>query len=308
MIAIAAVFVLGTGGIGLQPPPFSDQSVAIAPPGLWNLNRWISLILSGAVNVLIMLLMLEINSTFNVLRAMTRLQIGLYALMQAATPGIVLGLNSGTILALVVLAGIYLMFSCYDEPDRVRRVFLTFLMLSLGATFQIAFIIFVPVFWLITMQMRIFTLRTFLASLLGMLTVWIILLGFELVLPADFRWPEVDILFRGLDVSHVVYTLIVVALTVALLLGSTMLNVMKTIAYNARSRAFNGALTLVALVAVAAAAVNFGDLSVYIPLINVCAAYQITHYLVNHRFDRQYAVVMSVAAVYIVLYLWRITI
>ena len=91
-----------------------------------------------------------------------------------------------------------------------------------------------------------------------------------------------------------------------MLVASVGLNVLKTIAYNARARSYNGALTLIALVTILAMLFDYNNLVAYLPLLNVCAAYQLTHYFVRHRFDRQYAAVLSVCAVYIMLYLWRV--
>lgn len=80
-----------------------------------------------------------------------------------------------------------------------------------------------------------------------------------------------------------------------------------SIAYNAQARAYNGALTLVAFITIAAMAFNYNNLLAYLPLLNMCASYQITHYFVNHRYERQYAAVLGVCGAYVLLYLWRIT-
>ena len=47
-------------------------------------------------------------------------------------------------------------------------------------------------------------------------------------------------------------------------------------------------------------------MAAYLPLLNLCAAYQITHYFVNHRYDRQYIAVLAVAGIYVALAIWRL--
>lgn len=308
MVAVAALYLAVTGGIDTAIPPQTETGVALPSPSSWPLPAWAGTGINIGLNLLIMLMMYNVNKAYNVLRAVTKLHIGLFAVMQAAIPASVLTLNSGTLLALSVICGIYLMFSCYDNPWRTRRVFLTFLLLSLGAAVQYCFVVFIPVFWLMCAQMRIPAPRTYIASVLGLLTVWILLPGFGVVTAADFRLPSPAAIFSAMNPGSAVYLLIVAGYTAFLLVTSTALNVMKTIAYNARARAYNGALTVVAVTTVAAMILNYNNIMAYLPLLNMCAAYQLTHYFVNHRFDRQYAAVLSVATVYIILYLWRIAI
>lgn len=307
MIAVAALYVLATGGLSNILPPQGDQGICLPSAASWPMPRWVGAVVNIALNALIMVMMVVVNKAYNVLRAVTKLQIGLFAIMQAAVPRDLVTLNSGTLVALAVIVCIFLMFSCYGNSWRVRRVFLAFLILSLGAATQYCFVVFIPVFWVMCAQMRIFNLRTFLASILGLMTVWIILLGFGIVGIDDIHMPAITSVFQTLNLNSALYLLLVTAFTAFLLLTSTMLNVFKTIAYNAQARAYNGALTLVAFVTIVAMALNYNNLLAYLPLLNMCAAYQITHYFVNHRYDRQYAAVLGVCGVYILLYLWRIT-
>lgn len=308
MAAIAALYVFGTAGMVGFLPPLGDQGLCLPSPDLWALPAWAGLGMNVVLNVMIMAMMLIVNKTYNVLRAVTWLPVGLFAIMQAAVPHEIVSLNAGTLLALAVIACIYLMFSCYDDPWRVRRVFLAFLLLSLGATCQYCFVAFIPVFWLMCAQMRIANVRTYLASILGILTPWVILLGFGIIGIDDIHLPDITSVFMAMNLKSALYLLIVAGLTAFMLMTSTILNVWKTIAYNARARAFNGSLTVTAVITIVAMALNYNNLLAYLPLLNMCAAYQLTHYFVTHRFDRQYAVIMAVCAVYIILFLWRITI
>ncbi len=307
MIAVAAVYVALSGRLNNIISSPGDSGFAFEPATDWAIPAWCSLSVNAALNLLIMLVMVMVNRAFNVLRAMSWLNIGLFAIMQGAVPRELIHLNSGTLVCLGVIVCIYLLFSCYDDPGRVRTVFLAFLLLSLGCSTQYCFVLYIPVFWIVCLQMRIFSLRTFIASLLGILTVWVILFGFGIITPAGFHLPDIVGIFDVLDIRSVVYLITVSAITAFLLVLSLSLNVMKTIAYNARSRAFNGALTVVPLVTIAAMIFDFNNLLSYLPLLNMCAAYQLTHYFVNHRYERQYIAVLAIAGIYIALYLWRLS-
>lgn len=307
MLAVAALYVLLSGGLNNILPSAGDRGIGLPSAGRWGLHPAWSLGLNIAANLLVMALMIIINKAYNVLRAMTWLEVGLFGIMQAAVPRELISLNSGSLVCLAVALCIFLMFSCYSAPSRVRTIFLTFLILSLGTATQYCFALYIVVFWLMIAQMRIFSGRTFTASFLGIVTVWIILFGFGLITPADLHLPRITGIFEAISLRSAIYLLAVAGIAAFLLLVTLALNVFKAIAYNARARAYNGALTLLALVTVAAMAVDFDNLLAYLPLLNFCAAYQITHYFVNHRYDRQYITILAIVGVYIALYLWRLS-
>lgn len=306
MIAMAALYLLLASGFDEGFPPQGEQGFCLPPPALWPLARWIDVTGGILLNIVMLGMMAAFNKTFNVLRSNTRLQLGLFAVMAAAVPRVVVNVNSGIILAIAVNLSIYILFSCYDNPWGVRGVFLAFLILSLGATMQYSFLVYIPVMWLVVAQMRIFNLRTVLASLFGMVTPWIILLGFGIVSPADIHTPRVTGIFNSFEEDSTLYFMAITAFTSFLLVVAIALNLSRTIAYNARARAFNGALTVTAIVTIIAIIINYNNLLTYLPLLNVCAAYQITHWFVNHRFSRQFIAVLAVYVSYIVFYAWRI--
>lgn len=266
-----------------------------------------AIVVNGVLLLGTMGLMVLINRQFNILRAVSYLDVGLFALMQAAVP-IALGtVNDGLIIAPVLLVCMHRMFASYGNSDDVRGVFLSFFLLSIGAMVNYAFALFIPAMWLMLAQMRIFTLRAFLASAMGLLTPWILLFGFGAVTPHTLFLPHIRSIFSVSQwLERPMLITAAVGFTALLLIGSVMLNVLKTIAYNARARAFNGALNLVSAFTILAMIVDFGNLGAYIPLLNVCAAYQLTHYFVNYRYERQYIAVLTIAAIYIFSFLWQI--
>lgn len=307
MLAVAALYVALSGGLNNILPSSGEQGIGLPSASQWALPRWWSLGLNVGLNVLIMAMMVILNKAFNVLRSMTWLEVGLFGIMQAAVPRELTAVNSGTLVCAVVVVCTFLLFGCYSAPERVRTVFLAFMLLSLGAATQYCFAFYIPVFWIVCMQMRIFLLRVFLASVLGILTVWVILFGTGIVAPGALHMPRISSIFTALDLHSALYLLTVTAVTAFLLVSSIAMNVLKTIAYNARARSYNGALTVIAALTVVAMALDFDNLLSYLPMLNVCAAYQITHYFVNHRYDRQYIGILAVAGVYIALYLWRLS-
>ncbi len=304
MVVIASLYVVVVTALGLY---IGDDAMS---PGLLAellkpMPMWVGVTANIIFNLGIMALMVLTNRAFNVLRALSWLHVGLFAVMQAAEPFSLLHFGSGSIVAAIIMVCTMLMFSTYSDPTQVRKVFLTFLLLSLGTAIQYGFIFYIPVFLLMCAQMRIMSPRAISAALLGIATVWIILLGFGIISINDIHMPQITDVFTAMESRSVLYTLGVIGITVLLLILSVTANVLKTIAYNAKARAFNGAMLVTALATLVALIIDFDNMAGYLPLLNVCAAYQITHYFVNHRYERQYIGVIGVIAIYIALYIWR---
>lgn len=289
---------------------FSGQKgLALPSPDTWfgtspTAGMWVNV----AFNIGIMAMMLLINRTYNVLRSMTALHIGLFAIMQMATPSLLLHFNSGTLLALVVTVGQWLLFRTYSAPDSQRDVFMLFFILSAGLAAQYSFAAYILVFYAGCAQMRILRPRTIIASLLGLITVWWLLFGFGIVDPGRLHLPHFKSIFAEIDFENAALLLITLAFTAFLVIASIVANVFKTIAYNARSRAYSGAMALTSLVTIVAMAIDYTDIISYVPMLNCCAAFQVAHFFTIHRRDNAYIGILSIVTIYILLYLWRLTI
>ena len=305
MVLAAALAMLVAHVLGDEVA--APEAARAAPAFAGQLTGTAAIIINVVLMLGLMTLMVLLNRRHNILRAVTYLDVGLVALMQAAVPVALDGLNGGLLVAPVILLCMHRMFEAYADGHDMRGVFLSFLLLSAGASVEYAFVLFIPALWLMLAQMRIFTVRAVLASVMGIVTPWILLFGFGIVSPDDMVLPHIRSIFSVSQwLERPVLITAAAGFTAMLLIGSVMLNVLKTIAYNARARAFNGALNLISAFAILAMVVDFGNLGAYLPLLNVCAAYQLTHYFVNYRYERQYLAVLAIAAIYILSFLWQI--
>ncbi len=301
---IASVFYAVSAGAVRQ---ICDDKVMIFP----SVSQWISspvtsMWVNFAVMLAIIALMIYINKAYNIPRTITLIYASFFAVLQTATPQISAQLCSGSVMALVVIVSMTLMFSVFGDPASRRRVFLVFFMLSSAATVQYAFILYIPVFLLACGQMRVFTLRTSLAALLGIATPWWILLGFGIITPADIRIPHftgVTEVINSLDTILLVST---IAFTVILTLTAYALSVLKLITYNARTRACNGLLTLITFVTVVAMAADFTNFITYLTLLNCCSAFFLGHLFVIRNSPRAWVAIISITVIYYAIYIWTI--
>lgn len=290
---------------------FSGHTVALTGDtglGLPSANEWfahspaLSFVLALLANGITVVVMLLLNKIFNVFRSMTSLFIAFFAMMQLATPDLMTQFCTGNMLAVVVPVCMLLLFSCYRQPEATRPVYLIALLLSAFTTTQYCYALYLLPFLIGCGQMGIFHRRTILAALMGIATPWIIIISFGIIDIDSLQWPRFTSIFSEIDLDETLLLAITIGVTVFLTLLSYILTVLKTIAYNARARAVNGCFTVVMLTTFLGLCLDYRNIVSYIPMLNYCAAMEVTHYFSTHRADKSYILILSTIAVYAALF------
>lgn len=296
--AVAALCATGYFLSGRSEALDTLTSTVLPSANLWLPTVWADFLAGMAGAAVTVLIMLLLNKIYNIFRAMTSLYMALFAFMMLATPDLLTQFYTGTLLAIVVPACMLLTFSCYREPMRTRHVFLVFLLLSAGAATQYCFIFYVPAFLIGLWQMRIFNLRSLLAAALGLITPWWLMAGIGIIDFETLRLPAFASIFSEIDTEETLMLLVAIALTTFLMLLCYIMNLRKTIAYNARARAVGGLFLLVWLTTVIAMCADYRNIISYVPLLNYCSAMEITHYFSTHRADKSFIAILLILAAY----------
>lgn len=264
-----------------------------------------ALLLTAAV----MLAMLFINKAYNLLRTSSMLYLGVFAMMECASPIISTRVSSGLLVALSVLCAMGLMYSVYQRPvEGTKRVFLAFVLLSAGCMMQYAFIAYLPIFIAGCAQMRCFTFRTLLAAFVGILTPWWIAWGFGWISLSELAFPAGLSVFSQLDTADTAQLAVVIAVSVITGFVFTLTNMVKIYSYNARSRSFTGLLVTVTGATLLLTMVDFANITAYLPLLNCCIAYQASLSFRINADNRGYIPICILLAVYFILFVWSILI
>ena len=283
-----------------------DRGIALPSANCWIASPYLSLWTGLAMCVAMIALLIFINRNYNLLRDLSMLPIVFFAFMMAATPELPAQFYTGTLLGVVVAVCIALMFGCYGRPDRRRRVFMVFFLLSAGVATQYAFVVYIPVMLMCCGQMRVLSARTVIAALLGVITPWWLLLGLGIVSPQQLHWPQLASVFSAFDMADSLQ-LAATALVTAIVFTTTfVLDFFRTMAYNARSRSYNGTIVLTGFITILAMAVDFTNMASYMAVLNMCAALQCAQFFIIHRTERSWLGIGGVLAVYVALYAWKI--
>lgn len=298
--ACMAIFFLLRG----FPWPVEGYGLVDNWNGVWCANPYIGLGIEAGVIALIMILMAYLNKAYNLLRQMSMLHCSLFIIMEAATPPLLLTLSSGAVLCLTVLFCTAILFfdHLHATPD-TRRIFLVFFLLSAGVSVQYAFLVYIPVFFIACIQLKLFSLKVLSAILMGIISPWIIMMGFGIVRPADLQMPVFLLEMPQWTHPDTMLFLATVALTVVLAILAWLQNLIKIISYNAQSRAMQNVVTTITIATIVAIVLDFRNIYAYLTLLNCVTAIQLTHMFVAiHNFSKSYLAISILMLAYIALY------
>lgn len=279
--------------------------------GMWlpSVNDWIptgaaSLTVNLSLNALIAVMLILLNKWFNILRSVSNLFAGMFFIMQMSQPGLAGQFYGGTLLCVLILFSTIVLYCTFNRPFPLQPVYLIFMLLSVGAMTQYAYMFYLPVFLIGCGQMRIFNIKTVLAAGMGMITpVWI-MWGLGLVSLEHFEMPHFVNIFTALDSHEALHMLVSVGFTLMLMLVLSTLNMLKVYNYNSKMRAYNGFIAILSVATAILVFVDYTNLAVYVPLLNCCAAFQIGHFFSIQNARRSYIAILAIIAVYCGLYAW----
>jgi hypothetical protein len=282
-----------------------DRGAALLSPNLWfsdlDSAMWVNLAML-AVSGMLLTLMVKV---FNLLRAVTTLATSMFFIMTLATPDLLVQFSNGTLACLVILACLFLLFSTYSDERRLTNIFLIFTVLSAMSMAQYSYMVYIPVFIIGCIQMRIFSLKTVLAIFMGLVTPWWIGYGCGLLNLENLHAPEIINGFTTFDLDDTLHLVTAAVVTLVVVVGAWMLNLMKMLSYNAHRRAASGALSVLSLVTILAIALDFTNASSYTPMLYMCASLQVSHLMAGPATRSGYIPILTLTLIYVSLYMWR---
>lgn len=165
----------------IQSVGYPVYGEVMAPP-LWNV---ICQFLPGkaftySIGMLLMiggaLLLHRANYILVLIREKTLLPFLFYVLFISTNPDF-LPLKSTSLGVFCLILAIYQLFTSYHDPDAKSKAFNAALLIGIGSLLWIHILWFIPLFWIGMYNFRTLNIRTFLASLLGVGTVYWFLFG-----------------------------------------------------------------------------------------------------------------------------------
>ncbi|MBP3535508.1 MAG: hypothetical protein J6J53_05785 [Muribaculaceae bacterium] len=250
---------------------------------LWSLTAAFSY-QAAAISVLTVALITREIKARTLYRGPNFTIIGLFIMLQAAVGATF----TGCLIALTGAIALTGIISCFARPDKTRLLFLIYMVLGLGAMVCRSFAILAPVMLAPLILIRAFSPQGLMAAILGFITPAIILCGFGV-----YDAMSLQAIYTSPFTGHIGLTTIAAVSAAAL---SVIATFFRSYGYPAKMRAGNLAILGLTLMAAAAPLANAADAGDYLPLVNLCTAYNIAHFSAYKKFGWIAAVVVYVAA------------
>jgi hypothetical protein len=258
---------LATDGTGIF---FSLKGSLIEPGPLSAVINVAGLLTIGAV-------MLALNKVFSYVRAVTHLFVSAFFLLQLANPSSLVSFNAGTLLGLVTSIAIMPLFASYQDRHSQRSIFLIFALIATGSMFHYGFLALIPAFLLGFFNMGVLNLKGLLAMIFGLITPFWIVMGMGIATPADFVMPHINGIWNLTAQSSVEMMLVLSASTALLGITLAAMNLATIMNYRMQTRVYNAFFVFALVIIVIALCIDYGNVTVYLPLLSLMAAIQMAH-------------------------------
>lgn len=303
IVAAASLFAVWMDLI----PDFTIETRSLfTNPGEWFKSPIVSWLADIGVCATCCAVLIFISRNYNPFRLSSSVAPTIFLALLLGSPATLKSFYSGTYILAVVVMCIVITLSEYQDSSKIRRVFLTFFILSAGGIAEYSLLLYIPVFMIGTAQMRIFSGKTFIAMLLGIITPFWILAGFGFLSFADFRLPAFESVFNSFSRQEIIPFVVSGIITFFFSVLLLMMNFLKMVGYNARIRSANGLMTATLLATLVYMVLDYRNFPAYIPLMMWGAAFQGGHLLMSKNGQRTYIAVIGIVILYLYLFIWSI--
>jgi predicted membrane protein len=185
------------------------------------------------------------------------------------------------------------LFASYQDRHSQRSIFLIFALVAAGSMFHYGFLVLIPAFLLGFLNMGVFNLKGVLAMLFGLITPFWIVMGLGIATPADFVMPRINGVWSLTAQSMSSPVLVLAALTAVLGITLAVMNFYTIMNYRMQTRVYNIFLMIMLVIAILAASLDYHDLAVFLPLLNLMVAIQIAQaFTLRTTFHHRYVLIL----------------
>jgi len=280
MILCALALIVATAvsmSMGVEPPPADSTGIFFSLKGRLISQGMISAIINVACLLAAGGIMLALNKVFSYVRSVTHLFVSAFFLLQLANPSGLVAFNAGTLLCVVTAVAIMPLFASYQDRHSQRSIYLIFALVAAGSMFHYGFLVLIPAFLLGFLNMGVFNLKGVLAMLFGLITPFWIVLGLGIVSPTDFNMPHINGIWNLTWTPHTSLELVLASITAIIGIVLAVMNLMTIMNYRVQTRVYNAFFVFVLASVVIALCIDYSDVTVFLPLLNLMVAVQIAH-------------------------------
>ena len=214
-IPLAALLVIACCGLWMSA--FWGARLAVSPDQSTTLvkelqtilvpNTLLSNIIGFAFTLLNAFLLAQINNRFTIIRTRTFLPILIFLILLSSWNDTHIVNGSHLSLTLFILS-LYYFFSMARNRNASESAFMGSFLISVSSILINPLIFIIPVCWIGFMMFQSFSLRTFLSSIFGTLSPWILYLALRFILNPNFDFVHAFVINPSIDLSFSTWSLL----------------------------------------------------------------------------------------------------
>lgn len=173
--------------------PIDSQTVDSADTISTNLNNYLgnNILLSNFISLLLTslnaFLISQLNNRYTIIRTRSFLPVMFFLLLMASWHETHLFVLLHIALTFFLLA-MFVIFSVYRDRNASEQAFLSSFLIAVASTLFEPLILYIPLIWVGLILFHSFSLRNFLATLIGVVSPWLIYIAIRYYFQPDLNW------------------------------------------------------------------------------------------------------------------------
>lgn len=286
--------------VGHPVLPEGNAGICMASPNLWGLspfwgwflNLFLLIVAAGTISWL--------NKEYRVVSGSDTVVTGMFLLMAASNVWVSGVLSSTLFIAIINMACLGVLFSCYRRYNATRDMFLIGTFVAIGSMYNYALVPMIPVYLIGSAILKCFNFKVLIANLMGLAAPYWVCLGFGWISISDIKMPDIEafssIPVPGHEMMAALLNMGITALA-TVILGLS--NSARLYAGDTRRRLFNMVINVLVVVCLLCAIFDFDNILAYAGTIYVVGAFQLANMFELGRMRHGQFWILGIAAVYI---------
>lgn len=304
-LAVIASLVMTAVAFFVDTPPLltADAGICFPSPNNWPMPAGLGWIFNTAMIGVTALLLSILNKEYRIVPNSDSVFLEMFLILAVSNVWISGIFTASSIMAVINLACILILFSCYDRNNSSKDIFLIATMMSIGSMFQYAFIFIAPVFLIGTFIVKCFDIKVLAAYLMGLIAPYWIILGFGIVAPGELHFPSLSNIFTFASENDMFFGLLNVWLTIGIGILLSLANSMQTYAGNSKKRACNAVLNVLGIFILLCIIFDFANLVTYLATAYFFTAIQIGRIFELGNIRRPEMWLLGIFLIYLILFI-----
>ena len=242
----------------------ADMGICVSSPNLWHIPRFGGWLLNSILIFLSVAIMASANKKYNFIPEAEPVMSMSLALLLACNSLTTATLSASTLMLFANVLCLFIILSTYEEMNATREFFIIGTLPAIGAMFQCAFVMMIPVYIGGGLLMKSFRLRELIAFIFGLVTPYWIALGLGMVSPDAFRMPEILTVFHSVKVGErLTFTLVTACTMGGIGLICALYNAVRLFNRNSRLRCMHSTFNLMGAMALLGLIFDFNNFPAY---------------------------------------------